>query len=325
MQSRERNFSAAHDRRKREKERKNQMIIEAGVVYNLTDSFLQMLMQTAAEKGVPVPVTVEISPEMAKKMLKMNTKNRKARPYGMASYANDMLHNRWKWSSSIKLYADGVLADGQHRLQSIVTVNQPQKMILTVGVEECSALDRPMQRNECDNASMTLGFPVVPLYYKAIRSIYQIALNCHTKPSDTAVVEVYDSVHETANELSRLIPVNPNGKAGIKLSVPFGVAILSAVVTNRATVAGMTKAVSDFRKGSVPFFVPLRDNMLRKTGVFSAANSSYKQIEEKAIEFARYMVPYANGSTEKLNKKEAKNIIVKAYNDMCISAIGPAA
>ncbi len=62
-----------------------------------------------------------ITPELAAEYLKMNRKNRRMKMFRVREYISDMLSGQWEWNgSTISFDVDGILIDGQNRLEAIV-------------------------------------------------------------------------------------------------------------------------------------------------------------------------------------------------------------
>lgn len=64
---------------------------------------------------------MQVTPEIAKRWLTRNPRNRVARPATVARYARDMAAGKWHLDGSpIRFDATGTLLDGQHRLAAII-------------------------------------------------------------------------------------------------------------------------------------------------------------------------------------------------------------
>ena len=82
-----------------------------------------------------------ITPEMAKRYLERNTKNRRLEPRVVERYASDMKEGRFGLThQGIGFYEDGELADGQHRLSAIVKSGVSVKMLVTKGISKFSTM-----------------------------------------------------------------------------------------------------------------------------------------------------------------------------------------
>lgn len=81
--------------------------------------------------------TVEtITPEMAQRWLRGNTKNRHHSSSVVREYARAMLENRWRVNGeSIKLTADDRLLDGQHRLLACIEADCEFKSYVVRGID----------------------------------------------------------------------------------------------------------------------------------------------------------------------------------------------
>jgi hypothetical protein len=108
----------------------------------------------ASDDEATMVTTVEtITPELANAYLEANKKNRAIRWHNVAKYASDMRAGNWKLThQGIGFYADGSLADGQHRLKAIVEADVAVKMNVTRGLDRSAGttLDIHGPRNDVD-------------------------------------------------------------------------------------------------------------------------------------------------------------------------------
>lgn len=95
---------------------------------------------------------MEITPEMARRMLERNHVNRTLNKARAAQYAEDMKAGRWELNGeAIKFYADKSLADGQHRLTGIIIANVPILTLVISGLDKSIAIqDRGRNRSTAD-------------------------------------------------------------------------------------------------------------------------------------------------------------------------------
>ena len=101
-----------------------------------------------------------ITPEIAKKYLERNTKNRRLEPRIVERYASDMRDGRFDLThQGIGFYEDGELADGQHRLSAIVKAGVSVKMLVTKGISKSSTMqiDNHKLRSLTDSYSIHTG------------------------------------------------------------------------------------------------------------------------------------------------------------------------
>ena len=80
---------------------------------------------------------IRVTPDMAKAWLKKNSKNRNIRPNQLALMGRDMKNRAWHVNGdTICIAKDGVLFDGQHRLQAIINSGKSQVLIVVTGLED---------------------------------------------------------------------------------------------------------------------------------------------------------------------------------------------
>lgn len=81
------------------------------------------------------PVIVDVTPEMASRMLAKNNHNRGLTAARVERMAGDMLRGEWTFNGeSIKQDIDDNLLDGQHRLAAIVKSGLTQRMLIVPGL-----------------------------------------------------------------------------------------------------------------------------------------------------------------------------------------------
>ena len=80
---------------------------------------------------------VTITPEIAMELLKHNAGNRKINQANVKRIAEDMIAGDYKLNGeTIKIYEDGTLADGQHRLMSCVLAGVPFETYIIKGIKK---------------------------------------------------------------------------------------------------------------------------------------------------------------------------------------------
>jgi hypothetical protein len=108
-----------------------------------------------------VPVTplamqcqiVEVTPDLAEKWLRQNTRNRNVRGRAVFDYARDMAAGKWLQNGeAIKFAADGTLLDGQHRLMAVVSAGVPVHLLIVTGLalETQETMDAGRKRTTAD-------------------------------------------------------------------------------------------------------------------------------------------------------------------------------
>lgn len=79
-----------------------------------------------------------ITPEIAKKYLESNLKNRNVKLPVLLRYANDMQNGKWKQQTGelIKISKSGIILDGQHRLLAVIKSNTPVLFHVATDLED---------------------------------------------------------------------------------------------------------------------------------------------------------------------------------------------
>lgn len=95
-----------------------------------------------------------ITPKLAQDMLDSSKGNRSIRASRVDTYAKQMLMGEWHDNGdTVRVYSDGALQDGHHRLAAIVKSNVPMRTILVTGITKEAALtvDKGSARSVADN------------------------------------------------------------------------------------------------------------------------------------------------------------------------------
>lgn len=107
------------------------------------------------EKGKMTVEVVDITPEMAKELLELNTGNRNMRSGRVKMYAEDMTSGNWNSNGvTIVIGNDGKLKDGQHRLEAVVKSNITIKnqIVVYLPKEQANCYDVGLSRSAADVA-----------------------------------------------------------------------------------------------------------------------------------------------------------------------------
>lgn len=110
----------------------------------------------ARSRGV-VKMKVEqvlITPKLAQDMLNSSKGNRSIRPSRVDTHARQMIAGEWHDNGdTVRVYGDGSLQDGHHRLAAIVKSGVPMRTILVTGITKEAALtvDKGSPRSVSDN------------------------------------------------------------------------------------------------------------------------------------------------------------------------------
>lgn len=98
-----------------------------------------------------------ITPGLASELLKRNPDNRHIKPKKSQHFATDMLKGHWVFNGEpIIISQDGLLNDGQHRLNALIEANVTLPMIITFGVSRDSrtTIDQGSARTAGDYLAM---------------------------------------------------------------------------------------------------------------------------------------------------------------------------
>lgn len=116
-----------------------------------------------------------VTPKLAEAWLNSNKSNRRMRDGVAEKYADDMKRGRWTaCPEPISFYADGDLADGQHRLWAIVESGEAQVFPIARGLSRQDGLNlnTGMARTVIDNARISgTDTALTPALISAARAI----------------------------------------------------------------------------------------------------------------------------------------------------------
>lgn len=94
-----------------------------------------------------------VTPAIAKQYLALNHNNRNLRKVNVARMAHDMKNGHYEVThQGIAVSVTGILLDGQHRLEAIVSSNLPQYLLVTIGLPDSAQkhMDRGALRRTAD-------------------------------------------------------------------------------------------------------------------------------------------------------------------------------
>lgn len=117
-----------------------------------------------------------ITPMLAAKMLTFNSANRKLRRRHTDNLAEDMADSRFVLThQGVAFDTDGILLDGQHRLQAMVDSNTSLPMFVFVGIDPAARafIDVHARRSNSDVLTMNgISIPSVANVVALIRTVY---------------------------------------------------------------------------------------------------------------------------------------------------------
>ncbi|WP_009963662.1 hypothetical protein [Verrucomicrobium spinosum] len=98
-------------------------------------------------------VAVQLTPEMARRMLERNLRNRKLSEQVVDKYVEEIRNDEWRLTpAAVGFDCEGRLVDGQHRLTAIVKSRRTVPMIVTTGLPAAAQekVDRQRRRSLFD-------------------------------------------------------------------------------------------------------------------------------------------------------------------------------
>lgn len=138
------------------------LVIGCGCYFETRILLRRFIMVVVLSSGRPLPVAkyVLVTPKMAAAWLKFNTNNRKIAPLHESSLRRDLRNNRFLVThQGIAFDWNGVLVDGQHRLEMIVAERKPVYLLVVRGVdpETREVIDCGKVRSLADSLSISDG------------------------------------------------------------------------------------------------------------------------------------------------------------------------
>lgn len=214
-----------------------------------------------------------ITPETAQAWLNQNKTNRKLRDGIVEQYAADMRAGAWtQCTAPIVFYADGDLADGQHRLWAVVESETTQQFTIMRGLDRNSGLniDTGLARSIVDNGRIS-GLDE-SLSYELVATARACALGVSAmgRMSNAAKLQVVADYREAAQWA---VSHGPRGKHIRNAPVLGAIARAWYWEQDKDRLARFGQVMGDgFSQGdSESAAVCIRNYMLTKAGVATAS------------------------------------------------------
>lgn len=154
-------------------------------------------------------ITVEeVTPKTAERWLRRNTLNRNISPGRVGRYVREMRAGNWRLNGdAIRFYADGGLADGQHRLQAVVASGITIETVVVRGLESdiLHTLDQGRTRQRHDILRMS-GYSNATRLASALK--YVVGELYHGDPTKCDVTHYRDHLYSSQAVLD-LLDGNP--------------------------------------------------------------------------------------------------------------------
>lgn len=158
------------------------------------------VFEFAASK--PTASIVLVTPDMARRWLERNVKNRRLKPYAIERYARDMAAGRWEVTGEgLKFGVDGNLKDGQNRLRACIKADVPFMTFVVRGVsdEAQKVMDTGVARTAAD--ALAIGGKE---HVTTLASAAKLALAVQAGVND------YDRFQPTHAEVESFVDLNPD-------------------------------------------------------------------------------------------------------------------
>lgn len=179
---------------------------------------------------------VEMSPELATKLLANNPSNRNVSQGRVYQYATDMLLGTWSTTGqAISVCEDGHLLDGQHRLYAVIKSGVTVPMVLVTGLPASGEYDAGRPRSLRDRLVMS-GTVEEELATRRAVAVAKLAIECNPPKDGRAGGSVASQRQSVAlwlqqhQDLAEFISEIPDGhRRGSVCSAPIVLAMLSAL------------------------------------------------------------------------------------------------
>lgn len=171
-------------------------------------------LKVAPTEAAPIPETVcimDVTPATALAWLERNTHNRPVRYRHVESLSRDMHNGRWHYDgSAIRFFADGGLADGQHRLLAVVDSGATASFLVVPGLDRAAqeVVDTGARRTTADALSLR-GEPNATV----LGAVARLAI-MHERGS-----LVNNNLSPTSQELLDWVDAHPDVRAYVRQAV----------------------------------------------------------------------------------------------------------
>lgn len=238
-----------------------------------------------------------ITPDIAKQYLLTNTRNRRLRKTGVEKYARDMKAGRWMLTTdAIGFDENGVLTNGQHRLEACVETGIPFEAIVVRGLDPQSfdATDNGMNRTLAD---ILHNQPSASAVSAGVKTAYLLR-NGRNGFSDMSMKTAGLSNAMGVQEFEK----NPEGY------------IDAAGFANRTRKSGMNN-ITEGRLAGLFYFLTYDKGHDRDTvESFFQQILSFKTAEDPTCELLRLRFLKERGQEVKMTARLRLNLVAKAWN-----------
>lgn len=257
-------------------------------------------MNVNTENGVMNIRVLDITPEYAVELLKLNTFNRPPKKNRVNMYASELANCRWKANGvPIVIGSDNILKDGQHRLLACIKANKPLKdmVIIRLPKDNCTCYDIGVARTTTDTAIlMGVSSPIIKnrLALSILRAA--ILMEYSSGRSELSKITLIDEAKRNESALSFVLghAKKQNKLKGLSIASVWA-AILNAYLSDysydklenfcEVLTSGMTVDEADFP------IIKLRNYLLSTAG-----QSGQGADKEKFIKTQNALYAYERGN-----------------------------
>lgn len=170
-------------------------------------------------KSINISSSIEmITPALARLYLDKNTRNRPIKSTVVSRYALEMKEGNWEFThQGIAFDSEGVLLDGQHRLEAIMLSGSSVPMLVTRGIKSESQLimDDHAKRNTADALSLARCEKISIRHVSIIRASSELCASIKGKRrlalTKNEVNLAYDVFRPSFDFLTYISPVDTRG------------------------------------------------------------------------------------------------------------------
>lgn len=131
-----------------------------------------------------------ITPEMAAEWLKNKAPNREIKQRIVDQYCAEIRSGNWKIThQGIAFDENGMLSDGQHRLEGVVAAGTPVVMFVSYNVPRDAPIDSGSTRTQADNFTIQTGMKITDQHVAIATKMLSLTANRKDKINSSRVLE----------------------------------------------------------------------------------------------------------------------------------------
>lgn len=254
---------------------------------------------------------VIITPDMAQELLAFNTNNRPRQKNYEKEYAEDMIEDKFGISESVIGFNDGVLTNGQTRLQACVASGKPFETIVYLKLAQNIHMDTGKGRSDVDNIRLNKAVSdYIDDNANSIKTVKALIRTSQSKPRVRVeeVVEFCKDHAEAINKSSEFGLLNLTGGRKYVFKVEIAAGFLAAAINgvSMEDLAHVREIITYGRSEDDRDIVILnfRDQILILCGNGGAASGSVRKQLYYGTQHAIYS--YVNNTKAKVSKLDSE-------------------